>query len=120
MSKETERLTRLVDDLLHLSKIEGRRIAHRWQPVRLAECIDRVLAMFRPQARAKNITLNGEVQPGLPCVQGDPDMLTQVLINLVDNAVKYTPAGGKVTVGAEAQGENVRVTVADTGPGIPP
>jgi two-component system phosphate regulon sensor histidine kinase PhoR len=120
MSKETERLTRLVDDLLHLSKIEGRRIAHRWQPVRLAECIDRVLAMFRPQARAKNITLNGEVQPDLPYVQGDPDMLTQVLINLVDNAVKYTPAGGKVTVAAQTQGENVRVAVADTGPGIPP
>ncbi len=120
MNKETERLTRLVDDLLDLSKIEERRVVHRWQPVQLADPINRVVTMFRPQANEKNLALTAEVPADLPAVHGDPDMLTQVLINLVDNAVKYTPAGGKVTVLAGVTGGDVRVSVTDTGIGIPP
>ncbi|MCL6448177.1 MAG: phosphate regulon sensor histidine kinase PhoR [Armatimonadetes bacterium] len=120
MNKETERLTRLVDDLLDLSKIEERRVVHRWQPVQLVENINRVVTMFRPQANEKNLELTAEVPADLPAVHGDPDMLTQVLINLVDNAVKYTPAGGKVTIRAGTAGGDVRVSVEDTGIGIPP
>jgi two-component system phosphate regulon sensor histidine kinase PhoR len=120
MSKETERLTRLVDELLYLSKIEERRVVHRWQRARLSENISRVAAMFEPQTREKNIEMNVEAPPELPAVYGDPDMLTQVLINLVDNAVKYTPEGGKVWIRASVEGEDVRVSVADNGIGIPP
>ncbi|MEW6425943.1 MAG: two-component system histidine kinase PnpS [Bacillota bacterium] len=120
MNKETERLTRLVDDLLDLSKIEERRVVHRWQPVQLSDTISRVVAMFQPQANEKNLALIAEVPAGLPAVHGDPDMLTQVLINLVDNAVKYTPAGGKVAVRAGVGEGDVRVSVEDTGVGIPP
>lgn len=120
MNKETERLTRLVDDLLDLSKIEERRVVYRWQPVQLADTISRVVTMFEPQANEKNLVLTAEVPADLPAVYGDPDMLTQVLINLVDNAVKYTPAGGKVTVLAGVTGGDVRVSVTDTGIGIPP
>lgn len=120
MNKETERLTRLVDDLLDLSKIEERRVVHRWQPVALTELIGRVVTMFRPQAQEKSLELLADLPPDLPVVHGDPDMLTQVLINLVDNAVKYTPAGGKVTVRAGAVEGDVRVSVEDTGIGIPP
>ncbi|OAT81786.1 two-component system histidine kinase PnpS [Desulfotomaculum copahuensis] len=119
MSAETERLTRLIDDLLDLSKIEERRVVHRWQPVDMIDVISRVLSMFRPQAREKNITLLSRLPSGLPVVQGDPDMLAQVLINLVDNALKYTPGGGQVTVSAAAADGRLEVSVADTGVGIP-
>ncbi len=120
MNKETERLTRLVDELLDLSKIEERRVVHRWQPVQLADHINRVVTMFMPQAQEKNLELAVDVLPGLPAVHGDPDMLTQVLINLVDNAIKYTPAGGRVTIRAGVADGEVRVSVEDTGIGIPP
>lgn len=120
MSKETSRLTKLVDELLNLSNIEERRVVHRWQPVQLIAGISRVATMFLPQAREKDLDLITEVPPDLPAVYGDPDMLIQVLINLVDNAVKYTPAGGKISIRATNEGANVRVDVEDTGAGIPP
>ncbi|MBE3587735.1 MAG: phosphate regulon sensor histidine kinase PhoR [Thermoanaerobacteraceae bacterium] len=119
MNKETERLTRLVDDMLYLSKIEERRVVHRWQPVDLEDIINRVVSLFRPQAREKEINLSVELPRQLPRVQGDPDLLAQVLINLVDNAVKYTPARGRVTIRAATLEDKVRVEVEDTGIGIP-
>lgn len=120
MSKETERLTRLINDLLDLSRIEEKRAVHRWQPVQLVDNINQVVAMFRLQAQEKKLELTTEVPSRLPVVYGDPDMLTQVLINLVDNAIKYTSAGGRVTVRTRVEEENIRVTVEDTGIGIPP
>lgn len=120
MSQETERLTRLIEDLMDLSKIEERRVVHRWQPVHLSDTIGRVLAMFQPQANEKGISISVDMPDGLPSVQGDPDMLAQVLINLVDNALKYTPNGGHVNVLAAQDEDRVRVDVKDTGIGIPP
>lgn len=120
MSKETERLTRLINDLLDLSRIEEKRAVHRWQPVQLVDNINQVVAMFRLQAQEKKLELTTEVPSRLPVVYGDPDMLTQVLINLVDNAIKYTSAGGRVTVRTRVEEENIRVAVEDTGIGIPP
>lgn len=120
IGKETERITGLLDELLNLSKIEERRIVHRWQQVQLLENINRVTAMFLPRTQEKNLELTVEAPPQMPTVYGDPDMLTQVLINLVDNAIKYTPAGGKITVRALVEEAVVRVEVEDTGVGIPP
>lgn len=120
ISKETKRVTGLLDELLNLSKIEERRVVHPWQPVQLAENISRVTAMFLPRIEEKNLELNVELPAELPSVYGDQDMLTQVLINLVDNAVKYTPAGGKITIRALVEEAELRVSVEDTGIGIPP
>lgn len=120
MSKETERLTRLIDDLLNLSKIEERRVVHRWQQIQLTDTINRVVTMFRSQAGDKNLDVITDIPPKLPFIQGDPDMLAQVLINLVDNAIKYTPAGGQIIIRARVAEENVKVEVEDTGIGIPP
>ncbi|WP_035106612.1 two-component system histidine kinase PnpS [Desulfovirgula thermocuniculi] len=120
MQEETERLTRLIDDLLHLSKIEERRVVHRWQPVDIHAVIHRVVSLFHPQAAEKGVALEAVVPADLPGVYGDPDLLAQVLINLVDNAVKYTPAGGRVTVRAREEKGGLRVEVEDTGIGIPP
>ncbi len=119
MHKETERLTDLVSQLFDLSKIEGRRVVHRWQKIKLNEIIKTVSTMFLNQAQEKQIELDIEIVPDLPPVFGDPDMITQVLINLVDNALKYTRPGGKIHIQSVNEGSNVRVVVWDTGIGIP-
>jgi two-component system phosphate regulon sensor histidine kinase PhoR len=119
--RHTERLGRLLDDLTDLSNIELGRIALRLEPVRLDEVVDSALAIIAPKAEAGRVTLASDLAPDLGPVSADRDRLAQVLINLVDNAVKYTPEGGRVTVSARAGADGrVEVAVADTGIGIPP
>ena len=120
INRETARLTRLIDDLLNLSKIEERQVVHRWQAVQLLDTVNKAIVMFQAQAKEQNLELVTELPAELPVVRGDPDMLAQVLINLVDNAVKFTPSGGRITIRAGASKENVRIDVEDTGIGIPP
>ncbi|MGH7828866.1 MAG: sensor histidine kinase, partial [Candidatus Binatia bacterium] len=89
------------------------------------ELVGQVLEIFADQARRKEIVLSQKIDPSLPPILGDSDRLQQLLINLVDNAVKYTPAGGQVRVSASlAYSENhqppmIEIAVADTGSGIP-
>ena len=119
--RHTERLGRLLDDLTDLSNIELGRVALRLEGVRLDEVVDSVLAIIAPKAEAGRVTLAAHLAPGLGPVSADRDRLAQILINLVDNAVKYTPAGGRVTVSARrTEGDRVEVAVAETGVGIPP
>lgn len=120
MNKETERLTRLVEDLLVLSKFENKRVITRWRQVQIADNIEQVINFFEPRAREKNLSLLKELPLKIPCVKGDPDMLAQVLINLVDNAIKYTPADGIVTIRVLVHISVIKVMVEDTGIGIPP
>lgn len=119
MAVETNRLTRLIDDLLHLSRLEDRRTVLRRERVDMATVVGRVVDIFQTGAREKGLELGVEVEAHLPPVSGDPDMLAQVLVNLVDNAVKYTPEGGRITIRAGVVGGRLRVSVADTGVGIP-
>ncbi|MGE5552524.1 MAG: two-component system histidine kinase PnpS [Betaproteobacteria bacterium] len=125
IASETAHLGRLVDDLLDLSRLESGRLELRLSPVDLGDLIQRTVAFYAPAAQAKGLTLKATVPPDLPPVPGDEDLLEQVLRNLVDNAVKYTPEGGQVDVTAEVvsypdQRREAVVRVADTGPGIPP
>jgi two-component system phosphate regulon sensor histidine kinase PhoR len=118
--RHTERLGRLVNDLTDLSNIELGRVVLRLEPTALGEVVDSVLAIIRPRAEAGSVALAGALDPALPPVLADRDRLAQILINLVDNAVKYTPLGGRVTVEARATGDGrVELSVADTGAGIP-
>jgi len=121
MNSETERFTRLIDDLLNLSQVENRRaVINCTQPVKLPELVNRVATMYKAQAEEKSITLNTEFKDAESCVvQGDPDMISQVLINLVDNAVKYTPEGGVIDIRCSGLDEKVVLEVEDTGIGIP-
>jgi two-component system phosphate regulon sensor histidine kinase PhoR len=119
--RHSERLTRLLDDLTDLSNIELGRIRLRLTPTRLHEVIASVLGIIRPRAEAGGVALRDAIAADLPPVIADHDRLVQILINLVDNAVKYTPGGGAVTVEAQARdGGMVEVAVRDTGVGIPP
>jgi len=118
--RHTERLGRLLNDLTDLSNIELNKAKLALVPVALDEVVDSVLAIMQPRAHARQVTLTGDVARDLPAAHADHDRLVQVLINLVDNAVKYTPACGTVAVRATAAvGGGVVVEVADTGIGIP-
>ena len=133
--KHTERLGRLLDDLLDLSNLELGKIALNWRPMSLAEVVESVMAIYGPQATKQEIELRAELPHDLPGVLADRDRLAQILINLLDNSLKFTPKGGRVTVtaremrGAECEArsgseivphtECVVVVVEDTGVGIP-
>ena len=114
-----ERLGRLVDDLLQLSDIETGKVILKPAPLPLQEVASAVLAMFESQAAAKNLALLNRVAPDLH-VQADRDRLSQILVNLVDNAVKHTPEGGRITLAATREPDGfVEIQVADAGIGIP-
>ncbi len=117
--RHTERLGRLLNDLTDLSNIELGKVSLRLAPTPLRPIVDSVLELVAAKARDGEVTLTTEVSEMIH-VQADRDRLVQVLINLVDNAVKYTPAGGAVTVRARPTADGrVEVSVSDTGVGIP-
>jgi len=119
--RQTGRLGRLINDLTDLSNIELGKVSLRLAPTSLDEVLDSVLAVIRPRAQAGGVAVGVEMPPGLPPVKADHDRLAQILINLADNAVKYTPGGGAVTIHASETGYGtVEVSVEDTGVGIPP
>ncbi len=119
--RHTERLGRLLDDLTDLSNIELGRVRLRVAPLSVGDVVESTLAIIRPRAEAGRVRLVADVPADLPLVEADRDRLAQILINVVDNAVKYTPPDGTVTVAAgAAPGRAVEVTVTDTGVGIPP
>jgi two-component system phosphate regulon sensor histidine kinase PhoR len=117
--RHTERLGRLLSDLTDLSNIELGRIALRLEPVDLEDLIASVVDIIRPKAAAGGVQLETQTDAGLPPLQADRDRLAQILINVVDNAVKYTPLGGRVRVSAARDDDRVEIAVADTGVGIP-
>lgn len=118
--RHTERLGRLLDDLTDLSNIELGKVALRLAPTAVADVADSVLAMIQPRADAGRVLLSAAIDAAVPAVLADRDRMAQILINLVDNAVKYTPPGGQVTVAAApTAAAAVEVVVRDTGVGIP-
>jgi two-component system, OmpR family, phosphate regulon sensor histidine kinase PhoR len=124
IENHAERLSRLTEDLLTLSDLESGKIELDFNRVSIARVVQGVLEMFSDAANKKQVTLVQVIEPGLPGVIGDYDRLQQLFINLVDNAVKYTPFNGTVTINAQQAMINnsitgVEVTVTDTGTGIP-
>ena len=95
---QAERLTRLISDLLDLSRIEAGAMRFELQAVELDRIVESCLETLRALAADKNIRLRVEIAPSLPLVQADADRMSQVVTNLVDNAIKFTPAGGTVAV----------------------
>ncbi len=120
IDKHATRMSRLIDDLLILSRLESQQISVECAPLDMGELIGLSITTFSKQARDKGIELASEVSGELPSALGDRDRLEQVLVNLLDNAIKYTPAGGSVKVSAYIEDGSIRIDVADTGIGIPP
>ncbi len=117
--RESDRLAKLIDDLLDLSRIESGKMAMALVPMELGPVAKRVCAILEKQSSAKSISIGLDMPPGLPQVLADEGRLSQVIMNLLDNAVKYTPEGGKVKLSAAVEGKSVRVDISDTGVGIP-
>lgn len=126
--KQSDRLNLILEDLLQLSQIESGQVLFKQDPVQLRYVIDRTVAGIKPLADKKHHRLSVWVSDDLPHITGDEDRLVQVLTNLLDNAVKYTPADGTITIAAHhlngegpdaAHTHMVEVTVTDTGMGIP-
>ncbi|MFS0723214.1 two-component system histidine kinase PnpS [Paenibacillus sp. 1P07SE] len=125
---ESERLNRLIGDILELSKVESRRVPLQLSPVEMSSVVSRTMEFIATEATRKNIALEMSVAEGI-YVEADEDRLHQILINLLSNGVNYTPEGGKVSVKVEplrqpgAQESQdydmIRITIADTGIGIP-
>jgi len=129
---EANRMGRMVSELLDLARIESGQIVMRSESVKIDQVLHSVVEKMMLRAQQNTITLIAEVPEGLPPIGGDGDRLAQVFSNLIDNALKHTPSGGKVTVAARALSGSsvvkkgkpwpggVEVAVSDTGPGIPP
>jgi len=122
IKNEADRLNRLIDNMLNISRIEAGIIKIERTEVDFAEVAQGAIDVIQPQAKQKDISVTLMKSPLACTAIADADMLKQIMLNLMSNAVKYTPEGGRVTVNVEnddATG-SVMVTVADTGLGIPP
>jgi len=115
------RLEHFVTNLLEAAKIERGKLEFTPKPCRLGPLVEDAALFFAARAKESGIALEAKVAPGLPELRLDPDLLTQVLSNLISNALKFTPAGGAVTVSARTRddGKALLCSVADSGVGIP-
>jgi len=116
-----DRLTRMINELLDLSRIEAGRMELHVGPVSLGEVVAEVVESYQAAAREKAISLRAIPAEGLPMVRGDADKLNRILTNLIHNAIKFTPQGGEIRVETRRRdAASVETTVVDSGCGIPP
>jgi signal transduction histidine kinase len=118
--READRLSRLVDDLQELSRVEAKAYSLDIRSVTVSNLVQTTVKRLAPQATAKRINLHSNLPADLPPLQADEDRITQVLVNLVANAIQYTPEGGDVTISAARQADEIHISVKDSGVGIPP
>jgi histidine kinase len=117
---EADRLQRLVQDLQELSRVEAGSFELNLEPWPVTGLIEPVKARLALQFEDKGVSLETDVPGSLPCVLADEDRIGQVLLNLVGNALQYTPPGGRVSLSVRREGRRVRFSVQDTGIGISP
>ncbi len=118
MSTHIEALGMLIDDLFELSRLEAGEIEWSMERIRLDELVRQTVAAMRVQADAAGIRVVAEVPPGLGAARANPERLQRVLFNLIQNAIRHTPADGSVTVRAEPAQAEIEIEVADTGAGL--
>ena len=119
MHNEAQQLKRLVEDLRTLSLADAGELPIQRQPLAPRTLLDRLAAAYAPQAAARAITLAVNAAADLPDIAADPERMAQVLGNLITNALRHTPAGGRIDLSAQAQGQAVALAVQDTGEGMP-
>ncbi|MNI53773.1 Alkaline phosphatase synthesis sensor protein PhoR [compost metagenome] len=118
IDSETDRLTQMVDELLDFSKLDNGRIQLSCKPVNLQQLLLHIGKQLTPRAARQSISLVVEVEETLPIIQADENRLKQVLINLIDNSLKFTGSGGRISMYVYSNKQQVIITVEDTGSGI--
>jgi signal transduction histidine kinase len=116
--RETDRLVRLVNQLLDFSRWQGGRLKLNRRPIDVGTIACAAVTLSEGRAHHRNITLKADIPPSLPAIPADPDRLQQVILNLLDNAIKFTPGGGQVTLAVTQREEEIEVSVQDTGRGM--
>jgi two-component system OmpR family sensor kinase len=118
MYSEVQRMYRMIEDLLSLTRLDAGKIALRKDII----AVDTIISTIREQAQylTRGQTFHCSVAPDVPAIRGDRDRLQQILSNIIDNAIKFTPTDGSVELRARADEGSVVITVSDTGQGIPP
>ena len=119
--QSSRNLLDLINDLLDLAKIEAGRMEIRSEPLSLGDMLEGLVNILKPLGEPKALTLVAAVAPGVPIIQSDPAKLQQVLYNFLSNAIKFSPPNERIELSAalEPDGEHVRISVTDRGPGIP-
>jgi two-component system cell cycle sensor histidine kinase PleC len=113
-----QHLLALINDVLDMSKIEAGKMALYREPLSLSPLVEEAFRLVRNRAETSGLMLFADIEDDLPEVLADPRALKQILLNLMSNSIKFTPAGGRVCVRAEEEEDGVRLTVEDTGIGI--
>jgi PAS domain S-box-containing protein len=120
VKKNADRLVGLINDLLDISRIESGKIELERERLDARQLVEGVALGMRPQIEGKQQQLTIAMPADLPAVLGDPDRVVQILTNLLSNAHKYTPAGGRIEISARAEQSQLRIAVRDTGVGLSP
>jgi PAS domain S-box-containing protein len=120
IDRETDRLTGLISDVLDLSRLEAGQFAMKKEPLHIGEIIGDVLDIFDIQAQDRRISIHADVQPDLPLILADRELMTMMIKNLVGNAIKFSSEGGQVGVLAREEDAKLILSVVDWGTGIPP
>jgi two-component system phosphate regulon sensor histidine kinase PhoR len=116
---QAERLNRLVEDLLTLSHIELKELKFNFENVSINAAITNVISLVEAKAKEKKITIHNNVRENFPMIRADKDKLTQIFVNILDNAVKFTPESGRITIVAKEADACTAVSISDTGIGVP-
>jgi len=116
---QAERLNRLVEDLLTLSHIELKELKFNFENVSINAAITNVISLVETKAKEKKITIHNNVRENFPMIRADKDKLTQIFVNILDNAVKFTPESGRITIAAKEADAYTAVSISDTGIGVP-
>jgi signal transduction histidine kinase len=119
MNRSGERLGRLIEDLIMFSTSEHDKISVQWAPIHIPDLFAQAVQKAEPKAKDRQIKLVINCEKGIPDVQGDVEKISWVVLQFVDNAIKFSHAGGTVTLRATHEGHWVNISVLDTGIGIP-
>jgi two-component system phosphate regulon sensor histidine kinase PhoR len=120
IEEHSRHLSLLIDDVLDLSAIEAKRVDYRFEPVSVAEVTAKIIKGLAPMAKAKEVKIDNQLSEKLPKVRADKDKLAQVLMNLIDNAIKFNITGGRVEIDGISEDDKISISVKDTGAGIAP
>ncbi len=120
IGREVQRLRRLVADIQQMTSLEAGHTKLDLAPLDMHTQVDETIAVIAPECEQKGIDVHNDIEPSTPQVIADGDRITQVLLNLLDNARRHTPDGGTIRVGATLQGNYLRIWISDTGTGIDP